>query len=143
MIRKIIKDNPRRILPFEFCDAFLSEILTAMMIALLALVIKLSVTSRHGTDEALNCLGRRVNLKLISCCLPALFSQLDFQSCKLGQKGAEDQYGQIRIALYFVSDFRKCLMALGMRYVGGTGRFTSFDQSNKKAFMPSVSGHDI
>ena len=52
--------KPKRILPFAFCDAFLSEILTAMM------VIKLSVTSWHGTDEArMNSLGRRVNLKLI------------------------------------------------------------------------------
>ena len=58
-----------------------------------------------------------------------------------GQKGAEAQYGQIRIALDFVSDFRKCLIALGMRYVGGTRRFASIDQSNKKAFMPSVSGY--
>ena len=75
--------KPKRILPFAFCDAFLSEILTAMM------VIKLSVTSWHGTDEArMNSLGRRVNLKLISCCLPALYTQLDFKSCKLPwQKG--------------------------------------------------------
>ena len=40
-----------------------------------------------------------------------------------------------------MSDFKKCLIALGRRYVGGTRRFTSFDQSNEKAFMPSVSGH--
>ena len=40
-----------------------------------------------------------------------------------------------------MSDFRKCLIAVCMRYVGGTGRFASFDQSNEKAFMPSVSGH--
>ena len=33
------------------------------------------------------------------------------------------------------------LIALGMRYVGDTRRFTLFDQSNEKAFMPSVSGH--
>ena len=32
-------------------------------------------------------------------------------------------------------------VALGMRYVCGTRRFTSFDQSNEKAFMSSVSGH--
>ena len=55
--------------------------------------------------------------------------------------GAEGQYGQIRIGLDFVSDSRKCLIAYGMWCVGGTRRFTSFDQSNKKAFMPSVSGH--
>ena len=40
-----------------------------------------------------------------------------------------------------MSDFRKCLIALGTRYVGGTRRFALFDQSNKKTFMPSVSGH--
>ena len=40
-----------------------------------------------------------------------------------------------------MSDFRKCLIALGMRYVGGTRRFTSFDQSNEKAIMSSVSWH--
>ena len=40
-----------------------------------------------------------------------------------------------------MSHFRKCLIAVGMRYVGGTRRFASFDQSNEKAFMPSVSGH--
>ena len=40
-----------------------------------------------------------------------------------------------------MSDFRKKLIALGMRYVGGTRRLASFDQSNEKAFMPSVSGH--
>ena len=28
-----------------------------------------------------------------------------------------------------------------MRYVGGTRRFVSFDQSNENAFMPSVSVH--
>ena len=56
-----------------------------------------------------------------------------------GQKGAEGQYAQIMIALDFKSEFRKCLIALGMRYVGGTRRFTSFDQSNEKAFMLSVS----
>ena len=33
-----------------------------------------------------------------------------------------------------MSDFRKCL-------AGDTRRFASFDQSNEKAFMPSVSGH--
>ena len=32
-------------------------------------------------------------------------------------------------------------VALVMRHVGGTRRFTSFDQSNEKAFMPSVSEH--
>ena len=41
-----------------------------------------------------------------------------------------------------MSDFRKCLIARGMRYVGDTGRFTSFDQSNEKAFMLSVSGNN-
>ena len=40
-----------------------------------------------------------------------------------------------------MSDFRKCLIALGMRYVGGTRKFASFDQSNEKVFIPSVSGH--
>ena len=40
-----------------------------------------------------------------------------------------------------MNDFRKCLVALGMRYVGDRRRFTSFDQLNAKAFMPSVSGH--
>ena len=40
-----------------------------------------------------------------------------------------------------MSDSKKYLIALGLRYVGGTKRFTSFDQSNEKAFMPSVSGH--
>ena len=39
-----------------------------------------------------------------------------------------------------MSDFRKCLITLGMRYVGSTRRFASFDQSNEKAFMPFVSG---
>ena len=38
-------------------------------------------------------------------------------------------------------NFRKCLTGLGMRYVGGTRRFTSFDKSNEKAFILSVSGH--
>ena len=36
--------------------------------------------------------------------------------------------------------FRKFLIALGKKYVGGTRRLASFDQSNEKAFMPSVSG---
>ena len=40
-----------------------------------------------------------------------------------------------------MSDFRKCLIALGTRCVGGTRRFVSFDQSNEKTFMRSVSGH--
>ena len=40
-----------------------------------------------------------------------------------------------------MSDFRKCLIDLGVRYVGGTRRFTLFDQSNEKGFIPSVSGH--
>ena len=40
-----------------------------------------------------------------------------------------------------MSDFRKCLIALGMRYVSGTRRFASFDRPNEKAFMTSVSGH--
>ena len=40
-----------------------------------------------------------------------------------------------------MSDLRNCLIALGMRCAVGTRRFTSFDQSNKKAFIPSVSGH--
>ena len=39
-----------------------------------------------------------------------------------------------------MSDFRKCLIALDTRYVGGTRRFASYDQSNEKVFMPSVSG---
>ena len=39
-----------------------------------------------------------------------------------------------------MSDFRKYLIAVSMRYVGGIRRFTSFEQSNEKAFMPSVSG---
>ena len=38
-----------------------------------------------------------------------------------------------------MSDFRKCLLALGMRYVGGARRFDLFDQFNEKTFMPSVS----
>ena len=38
-------------------------------------------------------------------------------------------------------DFRKCLTGLGMMYVGGTRRFTSFDKSNEKAFIPSASWH--
>ena len=33
------------------------------------------------------------------------------------------------------------MIALGTRYVGSTRRFASFDQSNKKSFMSSVSGH--
>ena len=41
-----------------------------------------------------------------------------------------------------MSDFRKCLIALGMRYVGGTRRFALFDQSNEKTIIPSVSGHE-
>ena len=36
----------------------------------------------------------------------------------------------MRIVLNFVSGFRKCLIALGMRYVDGTRRFASFDQSS-------------
>ena len=40
-----------------------------------------------------------------------------------------------------MSDLRKCLIALDTSYVGGTKRFASFDQSNEKAFMPSVAGH--
>ena len=42
-----------------------------------------------------------------------------------------------------MSDFRKCLVALlvWVRYDGGTRRFASFEQSNEKGFMPSVSGH--
>ena len=40
-----------------------------------------------------------------------------------------------------MSDFTKCLVALGMRYVGGTRRFASFDQLNEKTFIPSVSEH--
>ena len=37
-----------------------------------------------------------------------------------------------------MSDFRKCLIALGMRYVGGTRKFASIDQLNEQAFMASV-----
>ena len=37
-----------------------------------------------------------------------------------------------------MSDFRKCLIALGIRYVSGRRRFASFDLSNE---MPSVSEH--
>ena len=33
------------------------------------------------------------------------------------------------------------MIALGIRYVGGTRRFSSFDQTNEKTFMPSVFGH--
>ena len=33
------------------------------------------------------------------------------------------------------------LIAPSMRYVGGTSRFALFDQSNEKAFIPSVSRH--
>ena len=40
-----------------------------------------------------------------------------------------------------MSNFRKRLIALDMGYVGGTRRFASFDQSNGKWFMPTVSGH--
>ena len=40
-----------------------------------------------------------------------------------------------------MTDFRKCLIAAGMRYVGGIRKFASFDQSNEKAFIFSVSGH--
>ena len=40
-----------------------------------------------------------------------------------------------------MSDFGKCLIALGRRYVGGTSRFASFDHSNEKAFIPSASRH--
>ena len=58
-----------------------------------------------------------------------------------GQKGAEGQYGQISIVLDFVNDFRKCLIALGTRYVGGTRKFALFDHLNEKTFMPSASGH--
>ena len=36
----------------------------------------------------------------------------------------------MRIVLNFVSGFRKCLIALGMRYVDGTRTFASFDQSS-------------
>ena len=36
----------------RLCHAFFLEILTEMVIALLVSVIQLSVTSRHGTDEA-------------------------------------------------------------------------------------------
>ena len=59
----------------------------------------------------------------------------------MGQKGTEGLQGQIRIALEIASDFRKCLIALGMRHVSGTRRFALLDQSNEKAFMPSVFGH--
>ena len=59
-----------------------------------------------------------------------------------GPKGTEGQYGQIRIALDFLNDFRNCLIALGKRCVGGTRRFASFDrQSNEKALMASVFRH--
>ena len=51
MIRKIIKDINLIKYSLCLCDAFLSEILTAMMIALHASVIQLSHTSRHRTDE--------------------------------------------------------------------------------------------
>ena len=56
MIQKVIKDTN---LAEYFCDAFLSEILTAMMIASLALVIQLSLTSWHRTDKV------RMNEELI------------------------------------------------------------------------------
>ena len=57
MISKIIKDiNLRK---YRLCDAFPSEIVTAIMIASFALVIQLSLTSRHGTDEA------RMNKRLL------------------------------------------------------------------------------
>ena len=95
-----------------------------------------------------------MNLKLSCCCLPDLYTQgkrgkalyakekkVSLPEASKGQKGAEGQYGQIMIALDFKSDFRKCLIALGMRYVGGIRRFTSFDQPIEKAFMLSVSGH--
>ena len=57
MISKIIKDiNLRK---YRLCDAFPSEIVTAIMIASFALVIQLYLTSRHGTDEA------RMNKRLL------------------------------------------------------------------------------
>ena len=55
-----------------------------------------------------------------------------------GWRGFEGQYGQRRIALCFVSDFRLSLIALGIRYVG-TRIFVLFYQSNEKAFMSSFS----
>ena len=53
----------------------------------------------------------------------------------------EGRNGQIRFASNFVSKFRKCLIALHTRYVGGIRRFASFGQMNEKAFVLSVSGH--
>ena len=52
MIRKIIKDINLIKYSLCLCDAFLSEILTAMMIASVASVIQLSLTSRYGAGEA-------------------------------------------------------------------------------------------
>ena len=40
-----------------------------------------------------------------------------------------------------MSDFRKCLIFLGMRYVSGSRILASFDKSNEKSFMHSASGH--
>ena len=56
------------------------------------------------------------------------------------QIGREGKYRQIRLALDFKSCFRECLIAFGVRYVGGTRRLALFDHSNKKALMLSVSG---
>ena len=52
MIWKINKDLKVTYTSLRLCDAFLTEILTAMMKALLALVIRLSLTFPHRTDKA-------------------------------------------------------------------------------------------
>ena len=51
-----------------------------------------------------------------------------------GQKGAETHYGHTKIALEEDSDAIKCLIALGMRKMGGTSRLFSLDQSNEQEF---------
>ena len=55
--------------------------------------------------------------------------------CKsIGQKVVETQYGHTKIALEEDSDVRKCLIAFGIRKMGGTSRLFLLDQSDENAF---------
>ena len=59
----------------------------------------------------------------------------------IDQRVAETQYGLTKLALEDDSDTRKCLIAFGMRKIGGISRLFSLDQSDENAFTVSAFGH--
>jgi len=58
-----------------------------------------------------------------------------------GQNAADGQRGTNKIATVLLLETKKCLIHLGIKYIGGTKKLHSFYQSIANASTCDVSGH--